>query len=115
MFSSRGYTTGMFLGTQPDNGYNHDEKNVYRMSHELIGVVQSVNNGKALVALRNNLKIGDKIEFLSSGLEDKTSEVTEIYDRKGKPIDSGRNEDIVSLPIPPGVRENDLIRRPLKA
>ncbi|HDH50817.1 MAG TPA: U32 family peptidase, partial [Nitrospirae bacterium] len=51
MFSSRGYTTGMFLGKQPDSGYNHDEENAYRMSHELVGVVKSVNNGKTAVSL----------------------------------------------------------------
>ncbi|MBF0559519.1 MAG: U32 family peptidase, partial [Nitrospirae bacterium] len=38
MFSSRGYTTGMFFGKQPDGDYNFDGES-YRMSHELVGVV----------------------------------------------------------------------------
>jgi len=113
MFSSRGYTTGMFFDRQSDSGYNHDEEDIYRMSHELVGVVKSVHNGKAVVALRNTLGIGDNIEFLTNGLENKTFEVTEIYNERGNPIDSGRNEDIILLPIQPGVEENDLIRRPL--
>ncbi len=113
MFSSRGYTTGMFFGTHPDSGYNHDEEYVYRMSHELVGVVQSVNNGKAVIALRNNLKIGDKIEFLTAGLENQTFDVKEMFSTKGNPIKSGRNEEVVLLPIHQGVCENDLIRRSL--
>ncbi len=113
MFSNRGYTTGMFFGMQPDYGYNHDEKEAYRMSHELVGVVNSVNNGKAVVALRNNLRIGDNIEFLSTGLENKTFEVNEIYDKEGISIESGRNEETVLIPIQQEVKENDLIRRPL--
>jgi putative protease len=113
MFSSRGHTTGMFFGSHPDNGFNHDEEYVYRMSHELVGIVHSVNNGKTIVALRNNLEIGDDIEFLSTGLENKTFEVKEIYDKKGEPIESARNEDIVLLPMHRGVKENDLIRRAL--
>jgi putative protease len=113
MSSNRGYTTGMFFGKQDDNGYSHYDTKAYRMSHELVGIVRSVSNGQAVVSLRNNLKTGDKIEFLSSGLENRTFDVLEIYDENGKPVESGRNENIVSIPFPPGVRENDLIRRPL--
>ena len=111
MFSSRGYTTGMFLGKHPDSGYNHDEEKAYRMSHELVGVVRSVNNGSAVVALRNNLKAGDVIEFLSSGIEIKTLIIAELYNKHGHPVDSGRNEEIVVFSVEPGVKENDLIRR----
>lgn len=114
MFSSRGYTTGMFLGKQSDNGYNHDENEIYRMSHELVGVVESVRNGKAVISLRSSLKIGDHIEFLSDGLEHKTFEVNEMYDNEEAPVESARNEEYVLLPSQPGVRENDLVRRPLK-
>ncbi|MBI4850084.1 MAG: U32 family peptidase [Nitrospirae bacterium] len=113
MFSSRGYTTGMFLGRQPDNNYNHDDE-IYKMSHELVGVVQSIRNGKAVVALRSSLKTGDHIEFLSNGLEHKTFEVQEIFDLEEDRIASARNEEQVLLPIQQGVKENDLIRRPLK-
>lgn len=110
MFSSRGYTTGMFFGSHPDSGYNHDEESIYRMSHRLVGVVKSVQNGKAMITLRNNLKIGDSIEFLTSGQENKTFKVTEIFDNKGHQINSARNEDIIQLPIQSSVQENDLIR-----
>lgn len=115
MFSNRGYTTGMFCGRQPDNAYNHDEEEGYRMSHELVGIVESVNYGHGLVALRNLLKAGDKIEFLSSGLENRLFEVREINDQKGNPVESGRNEERVIISLPKGVRENDLIRRPVRA
>lgn len=113
MFSSRGYTTGMFLGKQSDSGYNHDEDEIYRMSHELVGIVKTVRNGKAVVALRSSLKIGDVVEFLSSGIEHKAFDVDELYDTEDAPIDSGRNDELIVLPIPSGVRENDLIRRPM--
>lgn len=113
MFSNRGYTTGMFFGPQPDKGYNHDEKGIYSMSHELVGVVRSVSNGKGLVALRNTLKLGDNIEFLSQGLGKSLFEVKEILDEKGRPVDSGRNEETVLIQLQPGVKENDLIRRPI--
>ena len=84
------------------------------MSHELVGVVSSISNGKTEIAPRNNLRTGDKIEFLSTGLENRTFEVNALYNEKGIPVESGRNEESVLLPIQQGVRENDLIRRPLR-
>ncbi|MCK4905141.1 U32 family peptidase [bacterium] len=113
MISNRGYTTGMFLGHQPDNGYNHDEK-VYRMSHELIGVIQSVRSGRGLIALRNTIELGYTIGFLSKGLEEKLFEVKEMYDEQGRRVVSGRNDEVVTIPLPLGVRESDLVRRPIK-
>ena len=113
MFSSRGFTTGMFFGRQQDDGYNHNDDKAYRMSHELVGVVKSVSNGKTVVSLRNNLKIGDHVEFLSSGLAHRVFRVTEMHDEHGRPVESGRNENVVSIPSIPGIRENDLMRRPL--
>ena len=88
------------------------EENAYRMDHELVGIVQSIREGVAAVALRNTLQIGDTIKFLSPGLENRTFGVMEIHDVKGNSIEIGRNEDIVFLPVKEGVRENDLIRRP---
>ncbi len=114
MSSNRGFTTGMFFGAQPDDGYSHDDVKSYSMSHELVGVVQSISNGNAVVALRNNLKVGDNIEFLTPGLENELFTVNEILDIKGNPAEIGRNEETVSIPVLKGVRENDLIRRPLK-
>lgn len=110
MFSSRGYTTGMFFGKQPDSDYNFDGES-YRMSHELVGVVIEVDNGTAKVGLRNRLDAGDKVEYLTPGLEEKLFDIDSIKDIEGAVISSARNEDIVFIPVPKGVRQNDLIRR----
>ncbi len=113
MFSSRGFTEGMYFGMQSDSDYNHDEDHVYRMSHELVGIVRSIEDGNAMVSLRNTLKTGDRVNFLSSGLENKVFEVAEIKDLDNNIVTSGKNEDIVIIPIHKSVRENDLIRRSL--
>jgi len=110
MFSSRGYTTGMFFGRQPDNDYNFDGES-YRMSHELVGIVLEIKDGIAKVGLRNRLDIGDSIEYLSSGLEEKLFEVKSMKDAGGADISSARNEDIIFIQVPDGARQNDLIRK----
>ncbi|MEK7332539.1 MAG: U32 family peptidase C-terminal domain-containing protein, partial [Nitrospirota bacterium] len=103
-------TTGMFFGKQPDTDYNFDGES-YRMSHELVGVILEVNNGFAKVGLRNRVDAGDKVEYLTPGLEEKLFDIDSIKDTKGAVVDSARNEDIVFIPVPKDVRQNDLIRR----
>ena len=110
MFSSRGYTTGMFFGKQPDADYNFDGES-YRMSHELVGVVLEIEGNVAKVGLRNRVDAGDRIEYLTPGLEEKLFAIDSIKDIEGAVISSARNEEIVFIPVPKGVRQNDLIRR----
>src|SRR5208282_3645578 len=107
MFSSRGYTTGMFFGKQPDPDYNFDGES-YRMSHELVGIVLEVKGTDAKVLLRNRLDAGDSVEYLTPGLEEIPFEVGHMKDETGREITSARNEDIVRIKAPEGVREQDL-------
>jgi len=111
MSSNRGFTTGMFLGAHPDEGYSHNDETAYVMTHELVGVVKKINNGQAEIALRNKIETGDEIEFLSTGLEGRSFKVDEMFDAKGAPVGSGRNGETVIIPAVSGVRENDLVRR----
>ena len=112
MFSSRGYTTGMFFGKQPDTDYNFDGES-YRMSHELVGIILEIKDGIAKVALRNRLDMGDAVEYLSPELEDKLFELESMKDADGMDITTARNENTIFMPVPAGVREGDLIRRNL--
>lgn len=111
MFSSRGYTTGMLFGKQPDDGYNFDEDDPYRMSHELVGVVVDVKGSSAKISLRNRLNVGDYVEFLTPGLEEKSFKIERMYDMDGFSILSARNEDTITIDVPKDVRPLDLIRR----
>jgi U32 family peptidase len=56
--------------------------------------------------------MGDQVEFLSPGLEGKMFEIDSMQDSDGFPVNSARNEETIFLQVPPGVRPNDLIRRP---
>ncbi|TAN42222.1 MAG: U32 family peptidase [Nitrospirae bacterium] len=111
MFSSRGYTTGMFFGRQSDDGYNSNGES-YRMSHELVGVVLEMDNGIAKIALRNRLDEGDEVEFLSPGIEGRLFRVEAMKDAEGAGMISARNEGVIFVPAPDSVRVNDLVRRP---
>ncbi len=110
MFSSRGYTTGMFFGRQPDEDYNFDGES-YRMSHEFVGVILEKQGDQAKVALRNRLDRGDFVEYLSPGIEERLFPVEAMKDIDNMEIASARNEDIIVMKVPPEARQQDLIRR----
>lgn len=108
--SSRGYTTGMYLGPQPFSDYEASA-DVKPDHHELVGIVESIEGDKILVRLRNNLEIGDEIEFLTTGADNAVLKVTELLDPDRQPLLVGRNENKVVLPLLPGVAKDDLVKR----
>ncbi|MBF0344689.1 MAG: U32 family peptidase [Nitrospirae bacterium] len=109
--SNRGFTTGMYLGKQPDSDYNHDEQDMYKGSHNILGTVKSIKDGWGEVALKTKLTLGESIEFLSPGLENAVFSLREMKDAFGNHITSARNEDTVVIPITEGVRQNDLVKK----
>jgi len=110
MFSSRGYTTGMFFGKQHDEDYNFDGES-YRMSHEFVGIILEKKGGLAKIALRNRLDRGDSVEYLSPGIEEKLYPVETMKDEEQNELMSARNENIIFMKVPEEAREQDLIRR----
>ncbi len=113
MFSSRGYTTGMYFGRQPDEDYNFDGES-YRMSHELVGIIVARQGESATVALRNRLDSDDAVEFLSPGIEEQLFIVGGMKDAEGNLLHSARNEDIIVMKAPREARVHDIIRRQKK-
>jgi putative protease len=113
VLSNRGYTTGMYIGDQSTTGYNHDERNAYSMNHTLMGIVLERIKGKAKILMRNRLCPGDKVMFLTSGLEDRSFDIVSIEDENHSPLDSTRNDEIIWIDVPEEVREGDLMRKPL--
>ena len=110
MFSDRGYSTGMLLGKPSDKGYAHDEE-VYKSTHEFAGVVLSVKDNMAYVALRSKIKIGDTLTFVSKDSKGENYILKNLFDSEVKAIEVGKNEEIVLIPVENRVKENDIMRR----
>lgn len=111
MFSNRGFTTGMYLtGRHPDAGYSYDETHA-ATGYAIAGVVKGVTDSTATVLLKGNLAAGDEIFFLSSGIDNGSYIIKELRDAEGEPLAIARNEDIVFIEVPEGVKKNDIIRR----
>lgn len=110
MVSNRGYTTGFFFGHPDRSAYNFDRSS-YQMTHELVGITLSVHEKKAHVALRNNLAIGDTIEYISLNSPSKSVKVTFMYDNSEQCFLKAHNNTIVIIPCPDNTLPGDVIRR----
>ena len=111
MLSSRGFTTGLYLGSQPDGDYNHDQPRYFQQTHDFVGVLGEVFGSEAKLHLRNNLKPGDELAFITPGLENISFPVRSVKNESGGEMEIARNGDTVIVSVPEGVRENDLVRR----
>ncbi|KJU86493.1 U32 family peptidase [Candidatus Magnetobacterium bavaricum] len=109
--SNRGFTTGMYLGRHPHAHYNHDEQEMYKGMHNILGVVRSTRDGWAEVYLKGKLTVGDSVVFLSPALQGSAITLRQMNDVFGNPIDSAKNEDTVVIPVVEGVSKNDLLRK----
>lgn len=140
MSSNRGFTTGMFFGRQPDKDYNHESQgdtqmsqgdtqmlhgdsnisqgssqNAYRMTHVLVGIIKSITSDYIEIALRNTLRIGERLTVLSAKSDNIEIEVEKIKDLEGNNIEIGKNEETVLIKyrgaMPRSPSPGDIIRR----
>ncbi len=114
-FSSRGFTTGMYLGPQPDEDYSHDGVAYVRSEYELAGIIDSFwddtdKKNTAMISVRNTLRPGDELVYLSPGLEDRHIPLEDMTRVDGRPVDIAKNGETILLGVPEGVRPMDLIR-----
>jgi putative protease len=116
MFSSRGYTTGMYFGPHPDQDYHHDESRIDRRTHDFAGIVRKRHDRQILLAPRTVLRPGEQIQFLSRGIETDLFTITALFDEDGRSIPAAKNESPAWLqfdrPVPEVVEPMDILRRP---
>jgi putative protease len=113
MFSNRGYTTGMYFGPHPDDGYQHHGRSRNTLELGLAGVVQQVDDDGVWLLARDKIYINDSIVFLCNGLEEEIFTIKEIR-TSNKSMELLKNAEIAKLildkPIP-NVQPLDIARK----
>jgi putative protease len=113
MFSNRGYTTGMYFGPHPDDGYQHHGRSRNTLELGLAGVVQQVDDDGVWLLARDKIYINDSIVFLRNGLEEEIFTIKEIR-TSNKSMEVLKNAEIAKLildkPIP-NVQPLDIARK----
>lgn len=83
---------------------------------DFIGIVREfLNDGTALVEVRNQVKIGETMEWIGPKFaDDFTAPITKIFDRENNPAPLAQPNAVVRMETPHPVRPNWILRRPPK-
>ena len=110
LFGKRGYTTGLLFGPDKNEICNVTGRN-YAPESELAGVVIDIKGQFAKVLLRIKISVGDSLEYLITGLEDKRITVESLRYEDGIEAVSALAGETVLIKAPGGPRKGDLIRK----
>jgi putative protease len=109
-FCKRGYTTGLLFGPDQDDICNFTGDN-HAPDVEVTGVVLDTKGQVARVLLRTKLSVGDSLEYLSPGLEEKIFTVESLRYEDGIEAVAALAGETVLIRTPDGPRKGDLIRK----
>jgi putative protease len=110
LFGKRGYTTGLLFGRDKDEICNVTGDN-YVSESELAGVVLDIKGQFAKILLRIKISVGDSLEYLTPGLDDKITTVESLRYEDGIEAVSALAGETVLIKAPDGPRKGDLIRK----
>ena len=110
LFGKRGYTTGLLFGSDKDEICNVTGMN-YAPESELVGIVLDTKGQFARVLLRIKISVGEWIEYLIPGHEDKMIAVDTLRYEDGIEAVSALAGETVLIKAPYGPRKGDLIRK----
>ncbi len=110
LFGKRGYTTGLLFGSDKDDICNVTGMN-YAPESELVGIVLDTKGQFARVLLRIKISVGEWIEYLIPGHEDKMIAVDTLRYEDGIEAVSALAGETVLIKAPYVPRKGDLIRK----
>ncbi|HEY3309473.1 MAG TPA: U32 family peptidase [Desulfuromonadaceae bacterium] len=115
--SHRGYTTGFIFGEPRDVGQEY--QSAYIRSHDFVGLVEKWEPaGNALIAVRNRIQLGDKLEFIGPGMRSRHVRVDQLQliNSAGETstVHAANPNQQIILPLPFEVAPFDLVRRQKK-
>ncbi len=68
--SNRSYTKGFYLGRAGVESQNYNDRNSYSQTHQLVAKVEKkLPNNEYILAIRNKLYVGEKLEVVSPGID----------------------------------------------
>ena len=109
--SHRGYTTGFFC-EEPSSGRQNYSCNSYVQTHDLVGVVKEVlENNEVKTEIRNQVKVGDELEFISRSGELHHLLLKDMRDEENNHIQIAQPNQFVILCVDFPTHKHDLIRR----
>ncbi len=106
--------TGFYEGRAGVNSIIHHETSDVDVNHGFLGRIQSYDevNHIAVIQSRNPFAVGDKIEVLSPGMNNREFVMTKLWNDKKEMIQECRNPmSMIQIEVPFDVKKGDIFRR----
>lgn len=109
--SNREYTTGFYFDRPGANGQNYITSSSSPNGRDFVGMVRRVTGSEIMLEIRNRLKIGETLEFISKDKTSNTLKVENLRALSGEPLFTANPGMTVILEAGFPVNVNDMVRR----
>ena len=115
--SHRKYTTGFYFGQPDSEAQNYNNRNSYSQSHQLVAkVIGKVDENTYILAVRNRIFSGEKLEVISNTGEPKVITLPQMTQIKGsheEEVEVSHPNTTVRISLDADISELDMVRRVL--
>lgn len=114
--SHRSYTSGFYMGKAGVDAQNYNDRNSYSQSHQLVAKVEKkLSNNEYILAIRNKLYAGEKLEVVSPGMNIRELELPKMTlierEKEVGEVDSANPNSFVKVKIDMELNELDMLRK----
>lgn len=117
--SNRSYTKGFYLGRAGVESQNYNDRNSYSQTHQLVAKVeQKLPNNEYILAIRNRLLVGEKLEVVSPGIEVREITLPTMIlmnkDKEVGEVEAANPNSFVKIKLDAELDELDMLRKKSK-
>lgn len=114
--SNRSYTKGFYLGKAGVESQNYNDRNSYSQTHQLVAKVeQKLPNNEYILAIRNRLLVGEKLEVVSPGIEVREITLPTMIlmnkDKEVGEVEAANPNSFVKIKLDTELDELDMLRK----
>ena len=114
--SNRSYTKGFYLGRAGVESQNYNDRNSYSQTHQLVAKVeQQLPNNEYILAIRNRLLVGEKLEVVSPGISVREITLPTMIlmnkDKEVGEVEAANPNSFVKIKLDEELNELDMLRK----
>lgn len=116
--SHRSYTSGFYMGKAGVDAQNYNDRNSYSQSHQLVAKVEKkLSDNEYILAIRNKLYVGEKLEVVSPGMSIRELELPKMTlierEKEVGEVESANPNSFVKVKLNMELNELDMLRKVL--
>lgn len=114
--SNRSYTKGFYLEKAGVESQNYNDRNSYSQTHQLVAKVEEkLPNNEYILAIRNRLLVGEKLEVVSPGINVREITLPTMIlmnkDKEVGEVEAANPNSFVKIKLDEDLNELDMLRK----